>query len=32
VFEVSVDGKLVYSKKSTKRFPESGEVVKLIDR
>ena len=26
VFEVEVDGELVYSKKSTGRFPEPGEV------
>ena len=27
VFEVSVDGSLVYSKKETGRFPDKGEVV-----
>ena len=29
-FEVTVDGSLIYSKKETGRFPEKGEVVKLI--
>jgi len=27
VFEVTVDGKLVFSKKELGRFPEPGEVV-----
>ena len=31
VFDVRVDGKLVFSKKSTHRFPEKGEVVGLIE-
>ncbi len=26
VFEVKVDGKLIYSKKATGRFPENDEV------
>lgn len=30
VFEVVVDGKLVFSKKSLNRFPEEGEVVHLL--
>jgi len=30
VFEVSVDGKLFFSKKKLGRFPEEGEVLKLI--
>ncbi|PYO92361.1 MAG: hypothetical protein DMD58_02090 [Gemmatimonadetes bacterium] len=30
VFEVDVDGRRVYSKKSSKRHAESGEVVRLI--
>jgi selT/selW/selH-like putative selenoprotein len=30
VFDVNVDGKLVYSKDSTGRFPEPGEVTKII--
>ncbi len=31
VFDVTVDGKLVYSKLETGRFPEPGEVLKLIE-
>jgi len=31
-FEVSVDGKRVFSKLELKRFPEEGEVVKLVAR
>jgi selT/selW/selH-like putative selenoprotein len=30
VFEVSVDGKLVFSKRSLARFPNDGEVLDLI--
>ena len=30
IFDVKVDGKLVYSKHQTGRFPDSGEVLKLI--
>jgi len=30
VFEISVDGKLVFSKRRTGRFPEDGEVLELI--
>ena len=30
VFEVTVDGGLIYSKKDTGRFPETGEVVSAI--
>jgi len=30
VFDVNVDGRLVYSKHRTGRFPEPGEVVRLI--
>jgi selenoprotein W-related protein len=30
VFEISVDGKLVFSKQSQGRFPDDGEVVKLL--
>ncbi|MBI3994032.1 MAG: SelT/SelW/SelH family protein [Candidatus Lambdaproteobacteria bacterium] len=29
-FEVTVDGKLVYSKNRTHRFPETGEIPKLL--
>jgi len=31
VFEVTVDGALLFSKKSLDRHPEAGEVSKLID-
>jgi selT/selW/selH-like putative selenoprotein len=31
VFDVVADGRLVYSKKETKRFPRPGEVGDLID-
>lgn len=30
VFEVTLDGKPVFSKRTLGRFPEEGEVVKLI--
>ncbi len=30
IFDVEVDGELVYSKFETGRFPEPGEVVELI--
>jgi selenoprotein W-related protein len=30
VFEVSVDGKLIFSKKKIGRFPDDGEVVRLL--
>ncbi len=30
VFDVKVDGRLVYSKFETERFPEPGEVVGLL--
>ena len=30
VFEVSVDGKLVFSKKALGRFPDEGEILGLI--
>jgi selT/selW/selH-like putative selenoprotein len=32
VYDVVVDGQLLYSKKKTGRFPEKGEVVGLIDK
>jgi selenoprotein W-related protein len=32
VFEVAVNGKVVFSKKEMGRFPEEGEVVKLLSR
>jgi selenoprotein W-related protein len=30
VFEVEVDGKVVFSKKASRRHAEPGEVVRLI--
>ena len=30
VFEVSLDDELIYSKKTLGRFPESGEVEKIV--
>jgi selenoprotein W-related protein len=30
VFEVTADGKVVFSKKEMKRFPEDGEIVGLL--
>ena len=31
VFEICLDDELIFSKKSLKRFPEDGEVEKLIN-
>ena len=31
-FEVSVNGKLIYSKLQTKRHAEAGEVVRLVSK
>jgi len=31
VYEIVVDGQLVFSKKSLGRFPDDGEVVRLIE-
>ena len=30
VFEVQKDGKLIFSKKATGRFPETGEIVSAL--
>jgi selenoprotein W-related protein len=30
VFEITVDGKKVYSKKALGRFPEDGEILRLL--
>jgi selenoprotein W-related protein len=30
VFEVTVDGKIIFSKKDLKRFPEEGEIAGLL--
>ncbi|RMF78321.1 MAG: SelT/SelW/SelH family protein [Nitrospirae bacterium] len=32
VFEVTVDGELLFSKRATGRFPEAGEVAERIAR
>jgi selT/selW/selH-like putative selenoprotein len=32
VFDVTVDGKLIFSKHTLGRFPEPGEIVALIGR
>jgi selenoprotein W-related protein len=32
VFEVTVDGKLVFSKKALKRHAQPGEILNLIPR
>ena len=32
VFEVAVNGQLIFSKKSLDRFPEDGEIEKLIEQ
>ncbi|MBI3962667.1 MAG: SelT/SelW/SelH family protein [Deinococcus sp.] len=32
IFDVSVDGKLVFSKYQTGRFPEPGEVVATLKK
>ena len=30
IFDIVVDGKLIFSKYDTGRFPENGEIVKLL--
>jgi len=32
IFDVTVDGQLVYSKYKTNRFPDEGEVSQLIGK
>jgi selenoprotein W-related protein len=32
VYEVVVDGDLIFSKKALDRFPDEGEVVTLIEK
>ena len=32
VFEVAVNGQLIFSKRSLDRFPEDGEIEKLIEQ
>ena len=32
VFEVTIDGDLIFSKKALDRFPEKGEIVRIINQ
>ena len=32
VFEVTVDGKLIFSKKEVGRFPEPGEIAGMLQK
>lgn len=32
IFDVVVDDEIIYSKKQTARFPEKGEVLKLLKK
>lgn len=32
VFEIAVDGRVLFSKKQMRRFPEEGEIVRLLNR
>ena len=32
VFEIVLDGKLIFSKKALDRFPEKGEVVRILNK
>ena len=32
VFDVSVGGKIIFSKKAVGRFPEPGEIVKMLQK
>tara|TARA_Y100000590_G_C15334670_1_gene869081 strand:+ start:539 stop:724 length:186 start_codon:yes stop_codon:yes gene_type:complete len=32
VFEVVIDGRLIFSKKSLDRFPNQGEIASLINK
>jgi len=32
VFEVKVDGDLIYSKKQTGQFPDEGDIVEIIKK
>jgi selenoprotein W-related protein len=32
VFEVTVDGKLIFSKRALRRHAEAGEIVRLMSR
>ena len=30
VYEVELDGKMIFSKKALNRFPDDGEIIKLV--
>jgi len=30
IFDIHVDGRLVFSKHQTKRFPEKGELIRML--
>ena len=32
VFEVSLDGELIFSKKSSGRFPTNSEIIDLVEK
>lgn len=32
IFDVTVDGELIYSKYQTGRFPEPGEILDLLNK
>ena len=32
VFEIVLDGKLIFSKKAINRFPEKGEILRIINK
>ena len=32
VYEITVDGELIFSKKGLERFPDDGEVIALIEQ
>jgi selenoprotein W-related protein len=32
VFEVMVDGRLIFSKKTLGRFPNDGEILQIVER
>ena len=31
IFDVSLDGKMIYSKSEQRRFPQPAEIIKLIE-
>ncbi len=32
MFEIELDGKLIFSKKKLHRFPDEGEILKLVSK